>query len=197
MKRVYFDTNQMYYIRRIADEAAGSDFGDYRWAERMFPGSPELVRDIRALCYIIALQYEWELDFLPSNASFMELGLSDHPRAKKTREAWELFCEGLKAGRFLSRMPILRKEAHGGELGLSFIEDADDRAILWDFALTNAEVFVTSDCGILAHRDKLAKLDLVVMRPSEWLDRFLGELRDGEDAVAWLERILFSVGRGT
>jgi hypothetical protein len=29
MEKIYLDTNQLYYIRRIAEEAQGSDFGSY------------------------------------------------------------------------------------------------------------------------------------------------------------------------
>jgi hypothetical protein len=54
------------------------------------------VQDIRALCYIVALQYEWDLDFSSSNASFTEVGLSTGKRAQATRDAWVLFAEGLK-----------------------------------------------------------------------------------------------------
>ena len=30
--KIYFDTNQLYYIRRIAEESQGWEFGDYGWA---------------------------------------------------------------------------------------------------------------------------------------------------------------------
>ena len=73
MMEIYLDTNQMFYIRRIAEEGEGSDFGSYEWACRMFPDSPKLVQDIRALSYIVGLQYEWELRFSPSDASFAEV----------------------------------------------------------------------------------------------------------------------------
>ena len=53
MTKIYFDTNQLYYIRRIAEEADGWDYGDYEWAYRRFPNYRELVQDIRALCYIV------------------------------------------------------------------------------------------------------------------------------------------------
>jgi hypothetical protein len=72
------------------------DYGQYEWAYREFPNNPELVQDIRALCYIVALQYEWDLDFSSSNASFTEVGLSTGKRAQATRDAWVLFAEGLK-----------------------------------------------------------------------------------------------------
>jgi hypothetical protein len=87
MRKIYFDTNQMYYIRRIADEAEGSDYGSYEWAYRTFPKDPNLVQDIRALCYIVALQYEWDLDFLASDASFAELSLRNDERARATQDA--------------------------------------------------------------------------------------------------------------
>jgi hypothetical protein len=46
----------------------------------------------------------------------------------------------------------------------------------------------------LEHGVKLSELGLVVMRPSEWLDAFLGTVKGSEDAVDWLERILFGIG---
>jgi hypothetical protein len=81
MTKIYFDTNQLYYIRRIAEEAEGWDYGDSEWAHRLFANNPQLVQDIRALCYIVALQYEWELDFYSSDAvrgrdNWRELSLS-------------------------------------------------------------------------------------------------------------------------
>jgi len=93
MEGIYLDTNQLYFIRKIAEEADGFDYGNYEWACRLFPDNPDLVDDIRALCFIVALQYEWELDFLPSNASFAELSLSSGVRAEATRNAWMVFAE--------------------------------------------------------------------------------------------------------
>ncbi len=56
--KIYFDTNQLYFIRRIADEAEGFEYGDYSWAYDIFPKNPEMIADIKALCYIVALQYQ-------------------------------------------------------------------------------------------------------------------------------------------
>jgi predicted nucleic acid-binding protein len=194
MKRIYFDTNQLFYIRRIADEAEGWDYGDYAWAHRMFHNNAELVQDIRALCYIVALQYEWELDFSASNASFSELCLRTDDRARATQEAWKLFAERLNEGKFLKRLPFSPNFPVGGCLSLDFIDAPPDRVILRHFASEGADVLLTCDSDILDHRDKLAKLNLVVMRPSEWVNTFLQDMRGKEDAVDWLERILFSIG---
>ncbi|HEU4387072.1 MAG TPA: hypothetical protein VFV34_04705 [Blastocatellia bacterium] len=194
MKKIYFDTNQLFYIRRIADEAEGWDYGDYTWARRMFPNNAELVQDIRALCYIVALQYEWELDFLASNASFSELCLRKDDRARTTQEAWRLFAKGLNEGQFLERVPFSPNAPVGRGPRLDFIDDLADREILRHFASKGAEVLLTTDRDILDHRDKPARLNLVVMRPNEWLNVFLQDIRGKENAVDWLERILFSIG---
>jgi len=194
LKKIYFDTNQFYYIRRIAEEAEGWDYGNYDWAYRIFPDDPELVQDIRALCYIVALQYEWDLDFSSSNASFTEVSLSTGKRAQATRDAWVLFAEGLEADQSLRRVPFLPDRHVSGRLSLGFIEDPDDRVIIRHFAAEGADVLLTSDNDILKHRAKLAELNLTVMRPSEWLNAFLENARGSEDAVDWLERILFGVG---
>lgn len=194
MKKIYFDTNQLYYIRRIAEEAAGWDYGNCEWAYRMFPNNPELVQDIRALCYILALQYEWDLDFSSSDASFTELSLCASKRAQATRDAWVLFAEGLKDDRLLRRVPFLPDWPVSGHLSLDLVDDPDDRVIIRHFASEGADVLLTSDDDILKHKARLAELDLTVMRPSEWLNAFLENVRGGENAVDWLERILFGIG---
>lgn len=194
MKKIYFDTNQMYYIRRIADEAEGWDYGSYEWAYRDFSQDPKLVQDIRALCYIVALQYEWDLDFLPSDASFAELSLRNDERARATQEVWMLFVEGLKDGRVLHKPAFLRESPLFDPLSFDFIDDPDDRIIVLDCARKDADVLLTSDDDILLHKNQLAVLGVTVMRPSEWLNAFLDIVRDGEDAVDWLERVLFGIG---
>jgi hypothetical protein len=195
MTKIYFDTNQLYYIRRIAEEAEGWDYGNYEWACRAFPNGPELVQDIRALCYIVALQYEWQLDFSPSDASFAELSLSRGERAQATRDAWMLFAEGLDEGQSLRRVPFLPDRPVSGRLSLDFIEDPDDRVIIRHFASEGADVLLTTDGHILKHRQRLAEMRIVVMRPSEWLDAFLADIKGDEDAVDWIERILFGIGK--
>lgn len=191
MKKIYFDTNQLYYIRRIAEEAEGWDYGNYEWAYRMFPNDAELVQDIRALCYIVALQYEWDLDFHSSDASFAEVSLSAGRRAQATRDAWVLFAEGLKDNQLLRKVPFLPDWPVSGRLSLDFIDDPDDRVIIRHFASEGADVLLTSDAHILKHKARLAELNLTVMRPSEWLNSLLENIRGDEDAVDWLERILF------
>ena len=194
MRKIYFDTNQMYYIRRIADEAEGWDYGSYEWAYHQFPNKPDLVQDIRALCYIIALQYEWDLDFLPSDASFAELRLRNDLKARDTQDAWRLFVQGLKDSRILHEVAFSRKSPIFGRLSLDFIDDLDDRVIVREFAREGADVLLTSDDDILVHKKRLDELGVTVMRPSEWLNVFLDGIRDGKDAVEWLERILFGIG---
>lgn len=194
MRKIYFDTNQMYYIHRIAEEAEGSDYGNYEWA---FPKNPKLVQDIRALCYIVALQYEWDLDFFPSDASFAELSLRNDNRARATQEAWRLFAEGCKDGRVLhedASFASLREWPISGRLSLDFIDDPDDRIIVRECARERADVLLTSDNHILEHKEQLAELGVNVMRPSEWLNAFLDIVRDDEEAVDFLERILFGIG---
>jgi hypothetical protein len=195
VNKIYFDTNQLYYIRRIAEEAEGLDYGQYEWAYREFPNNPELVQDIRALCYIVALQYEWDLDFSSSNASFTEVGLSTGKRAQATRDAWVLFAEGLKDEQSLQRVPFLPELPVRGRLSLNFIEDQDDRVIIRHFVSERADVLLTSDDHILKHKERLEELNFTIMRPSEWLNMFLESVRGREDAVDWLERVLF--GRGS
>jgi len=184
----------MYYIRRIADEAEGWDYGNYDWAYHLFPNDPNLVKDIRALCYIIALQYEWELDFFPSNASFAELYLRNDERARATQDAWRLFAEGFNDGRILLDSSFLHESPICDKLKLDFIDDPDDRVIVCEFAREGADVLLTSDNDILEHKRQLAEQSVNVMRPSEWLNVFLEIVRNNEDAVDWLERILFGIG---
>jgi len=184
----------MYYIRRIADEAEGWDYGSYEWAYRRFPSAPDLVKDIRALCYIVALQYEWDLDFFPSDASFAELCLRNDLKARDTQDAWRLFVQGLKDGRVLHKVAFSRKAPISDRLSLDFIDDPDDRVIVRDFAREGADVLLTSDDDILEHKQQLAELGVTVMRPSQWLNAFLDRVRDDEDAVDWLERVLFRIG---
>jgi hypothetical protein len=192
--KIYFDTNQMYYIRRIADEAEGWDYGSYEWAYCVFPKGPNLVQDIRALCYIVALQYEWDLDFLPSDASFAELSLRNDERARATQYVWRLFAEGFKDGQVLHEAAFLRESPICDRLSLGFIDDPNDRVIVNDVARKGADVLFTSDNDILVHKERLAELGVTVMRPSEWLNSFLDSVRDNEDAVDWLERVLFGIG---
>ena len=195
LTKMYFDTNQLYYMRRIAEEAEGWEYGDYKWAHRVFSNDPQLVQDIRALCYIVSLQYEWGLHFYSSDAAFTELCRSASERAQATRDAWILFAEGLEEDQILHRVPFLPEWPVSGRMSLDFIDDRDDRVILRHFASEGGGVFLTSDDDILRHKEQLARLNLMVMRPAEWLSAFLERVRDGEDAVDWLERILFGVGR--
>jgi hypothetical protein len=195
VRKIYFDTNQMYFIRRIADEAQGSEYGTYEWACHVFWRNADLVCDIRALCYMVALQYEWDLDFFPSDASFAELCLRNDEKALATQEAWRVFAKGLKDGRVLRDVPFPREQPTRGCLNLSFIDDPDDRVIVNEFAQVGADVLLTSDKDILAHKRRLAELGIVVMCQSQWVNKFLDGVRGSEDAVDWLERILFGVGR--
>ena len=195
MTKIYFDTNQMYFIRKIADEAEGWDYGSNEWVYHKYPNDPNLIQDIRALCYIVALQYEWDLDFFPSDASFAELSLSNDERARATQEAWRLFVEGCKDGRILHEDAFLPESPTCGCLSLYFIDDPADRVIIREFAREHADVLLTSDKKhILKNKRKLAKFGITVMSPSEWLNTFLGNVRYNEDAVDWLERILFGIG---
>jgi len=194
MRKIYFDTNQMYYIRRIADEAEGSDYGSYEWAYRAFPKGPNLVQDIRALCYIVSLRYEWDLDFLPSDSSFAELCLRNDERARATQDTWRIFLEWLKDGQVLHEAAFLRESPICDRLSLDFIDDPDDRVIVRDVTRKGADVLLTSDNDILVHKEQLAELGVNVIRPSEWLNSFLDIVRDNEDAVDWLERVLFGIG---
>ncbi len=81
--KIYLDTNQLYYIRKIAEEAEGYDYGDYSWAYNRFKDSPEMIQDIRALCYIIALQNEWDLE----RSKILEWGISGiSPKGNSSRK---------------------------------------------------------------------------------------------------------------
>jgi len=58
-------------------------------------------------------------------------------------------------------------------------------------------VLLTTDYKHLANKQKrriLSSIGVSLMRPTEWLNLFLKDLRGDEDAVDYLERILFSVG---
>ena len=80
---------------------------------------------------------------------------------------------------------------------MKIIVDPKDREIVRDFLKSNANVLLTTDYKHLANkrnRRALASIGISVMRPAEWLDLFLKDLRGNEDAVDYLERILFSVG---
>ena len=193
MRKIYFDTNQMYYIRRIADEDEGSDYGSYEWAYCAFPNSPNLVQDIRALCYIFALWHEWDMYSVPSDASFAELSLRNDERARATQSVWRLFVEWAKDGQVLHEDAFLRETSICDLCNLDFIDDPDDREIIRDVARKGVDVLLTSDNDILIHKNQLAELGVTVMRPSEWLNTFL-DIRGDEDAVDWLERVLFGVG---
>jgi len=141
------------------------------------------------------LQYEWDLDFFPSNASFAELSLKNNERARATQKAWRLFAEGLKDGRVLHETAFLPESPTCGRLSLDFIDDPYDRVIIREFARERADVLFTTDTKhILKHKERLAELGLSVMRPSEWLNAFLDNVRYNEDAVDWLERVLFGIG---
>ncbi len=200
MKRIYVDTTIVRHIARIGDEAEGWDYGDYEWVYRHYGDKPELVSDIKALCYIIALVHEWNLEFCPSNASYYELCKSIGNRARKARETWELFVE-TQTNERLSKN--IEKTPQGQLLDfgkirdrLEIISDPKDREILRDFLKSGADVLLTTDYKHLANKQKrhaLASIGINVMRPAEWLDLFLKELRGDEDAVDCLERILFSV----
>jgi predicted nucleic acid-binding protein len=195
IEKIYFDTNQLYYIRKIAEEAYGWDYGNYEWAYRMFPDNPSLVQDIRALCYIVALQYEWGLDFSSSNASFTEVSLSKNERALATQDAWKLFAEGLDKNQHLQRVPFSPNQEIDGYLNLDFIQDKADRVIIRHFVSDGADVLLTSDNHILEHKQRLAELNILVMRPSEWLNAFLENVKGNDDAVNWLEKILFNINK--
>jgi hypothetical protein len=68
--------------------------------------------------------------------------------------------------------------------------------IIRDAVAHDADVLLTSDKHILAHKTRLSDLNIRVMRPKEWLDLFLAHVKGDEDAVDWLERILFGIGKG-
>ena len=105
--------------------------------------------------------------------------------------------EGLKEEQQLRRVHFLPDWPVSGPLNLKFIEDKDDRVILRHFAVSGADVFLTNDEDILDHKAELAAMNLIVMRPYEWLDDFLADMYIEGNVVDWLERILFSFGPGT
>ncbi|MFC1947244.1 hypothetical protein ACFLXY_04905 [Chloroflexota bacterium] len=86
-QKIYFDTNQIYFIRRIAEEAEGYEYGDYSWAYNHFSNNPKMIADIKALCYIISLQDQWDLVFCSSDASYTELVITVGQRALATKKA--------------------------------------------------------------------------------------------------------------
>jgi len=198
-QRIYFDTNQLYYIRRIAEEGAGYDFGDYSWAYDVFRGQPDMIADIRSLCYIVALQYQWDLEFNPSDAAYSELFLSLSKRAASTREAWEIAGEG-NLSRRPRRLPAVgsrdvpRLGARLQREELGFITDGADRSIVRDCLVHGADVLLTCDAHILLNKDRLATLGISAMKPHEWVNVFLQTTRGDEDALDFLDRILFTVG---
>jgi len=199
-QKIYFDTNQLYFIRRIADEAEGFEYGDYSWAYDIFLNNPEMVADIKALCYIVALQYQWDLEFCASDASYTELFLNIGSRAIKTREAWEIFAEH-NLDKKVRKLPWIqesgiqqRVELKSVQDRLAFISDKSDREIIRDFMEQGADILLTSDDDILRHKAELVQLGVSVLRPHEWVNEFLKDVRGDEDGVDWVERILFTVG---
>jgi len=147
MKRIYLDTSILRHIGRIANEATGWDYGDYEWVYRYYGNKLELVCDVKALCYIIALLNEWDLDFCASDASYAELCKSVGERASQAREAWELFVE-TQTNEKLKRFPIDEDKSLQGQLfnlgaiqdRLRGIDDLEDREILRDFLKSGADV---------------------------------------------------------
>jgi len=199
-QKIYFDTNQIYFIRRTADESEGDEFGDYSWAFEIFPNNPDMIADIKALCYIVALQYQWDLEFCSSDASYTELFQSSGNRALKTREVWEILGEQnlSRKARKLVSIPGLNMQRHLNlkttQDKLGFITDKSDREIIKDFMKQNADTLLTSDDDILRHKAELGRLGIRVMRPHEWINEFLKDIRGNEEGVAWVERILFTIG---
>ncbi len=53
---------------------------------------------------------------------------------------------------------------------------------------------MTSDNHILRHKAELSQLGVKTMRPSEWINQFLQEVRGEEEGVQWVEKILFTIG---
>jgi predicted nucleic acid-binding protein len=200
-EKIYFDTNQIYYIRRIAEEAKGYDFGDYSWAYKQFKDDSRMINDIKALCYIVSLQYQWDLEFSPSNEAYYELSKSLGKLAERTREVWEVFVENQTEEGMKHTTPIdgnTKKEKlinlDGSCNNFRFIDDIEDREIICGFINSSADVMLTSDDDILRHRNKLDKLGIKVKRPYEWISDFLKDARGNEDAIDFIERILFMVG---
>ena len=102
--------------------------------------------------------------------------------------------EGLDVDRQLRSVPFLPDWVVSGHLGLDFIDDPDDRVILRHFAAEKADVLLTSDSDILSHKARLAELHLIVMRPQDWLDEFLKNVRGEANGVDWIERVLYGIG---
>jgi predicted nucleic acid-binding protein len=131
---------------------------------------------------MIEVSDQWELRISSSDASFAELCRSASERARATREAWKLFAEGIDEGQ-LKREARLPRGPADEHPRFSFVEDRDDRAILWHVVQEGADVLLTSDEDILRHRERLLAMGVRVMRPSEWLDVFLSLARGSEDAL--------------
>jgi predicted nucleic acid-binding protein len=198
--KIYFDTNQLYFIRRIADEAEGFEYGDYSWAYDIFPNNPKMVADIKALCYIMSLQYQWDLEFCSSDASYTELFLTVGNRAVKTREVWEIVAEH-NLDKKVRKLTSIQESGIQNRLDLEhvqdilgFISDKSDREIIRDFLEQAADTLLTSDDDILRHKAELGQLGVRAMRPHEWINEFLKDERGDEDGVDWVERILFTIG---
>lgn len=195
-QKIYFDTNQIYYIRRIADEAEGFEFGDYSWAYDIFAGNPEMIADIKAICYIISLQDQWDLEFCSSDAAYTELIITTGKRAFETRKAWDAVGEHdlIEKPRDLQVNGQTFFDLSSIEDELEFVPDKADRVIIRDFMKQKADVLLTCDDHILRHKTQLAQLGIRVMRPNEWINKFLERARGEEDGVQWVERILFTIG---
>ena len=200
-EKIYFDTNQIYYIRRIVEEAEGYDFGDYSWAYKQFKDDSRIINDIKALCYIISLQYQWDLEFSPSNEAYYELRKSLGKVAQSTRETWEVFVEneteeGMKHTARTDGNTKKGKliDLDGSYNNFRFIDDIDDREIICGFINSGANVMLTSDDDILRHGKRLDELGIKVKRPYKWISDFLKDVRGNEDAIDFIERILFTIG---
>jgi predicted nucleic acid-binding protein len=162
-----------------------------------------MVDDIKALCYIIALKDEWNLEIDNSETSYLELCKSYSERAIRAQTTWKLFVETQD----MKKLPKITEtncfsqrtllDLHSVSDKLRFINDMKDREIIRSFLGSGAEVLLTTDYKHLANKKVkygLARIGINVMRPAEWLDLFLEDLRGDEDAIGYLERILFSVG---
>ncbi len=198
MKKIYFDTNQIFFLRKIVDEAQGYEFGDYSWANKYFRNNPDMINDIKALCYIIALQYQWDLEFSHSDAAFLELSSPKGRRESETKNAFDILRKyhvtepSVKKGEYVHFHTIIDSEEF--KKCLTYINDEDDRKIVLDFTQSNADVLLTSDKHILIHKDKLFELGIIVMRPYEWISAFTKNMRNEEEPIEFLERILFTIG---
>ncbi len=195
-QKIYFDTNQIYYIRRISEEAEGFDYGDYSWAYEVFKSNPVMVADIKALCYIISLQDQWDLVFCSSDAAYTELIITTGKRAQETRKAWEAIGEYnlVEKPRNLRINGQMLFDLKLGKDQLDFNTDKADRVIIKDFVRQKADVLLTSDEHILRYKIRLAEMGIDVVRPNDWINKFLEAVRGEEDGVQWVERILFTIG---